>query len=469
VDNFGKNTAENKICGIGQAFEFKKVKTGYEINDYRGISREIVLPKMHNEIPVIHIGKGIFYYKGIKSVVIPDSVTYIGDRAFHGNNLSSITIPDSVIDIGDRAFSDNQLTKLIIPEMVKSIGNYAFENNQLKSVVIPDSVTYIGDFVFCKNQLNALIIPDAVKTIGKGAFSNNQLKSVVIPDSVISIRSNAFENNHLKGLIIPDSVTHIGDKCFFKNNLTDIILGNSIMSIGKEAFKNNQLKSVVIPDSVTYIGDRAFENNHDLKLYCKPNSHAEKHFVANNIPFSYSTPDNVSDSVKIKLVETFEDNPELEKEEISTEKNARDKGIEFETFFLDLFPERDYILLKRTNKIDPINGAFVKNNLKIDMQFRDCKTRQIFAVKCRYRRGLFMGRFDWDSKYLLSSYREFERDNNVPIFISMGLGGIPEKPERVFFMPLKEIPYSKLYPNILENYEIKNAEDVFKILNEYLK
>ena len=46
----------------------------------------------------------------------------------------------------------------------------------------------------------------------------------------------------------------------------------------------------------------------------------------------------------------------------------------------------------------------------------------------------------------------------------MGLGGTPEKPEQIFLMPLKEIQYNSIYPSELENYEVKDEDEVFKIL-----
>ena len=54
--------------------------------------------------------------KGIKSVVIPDSVTSIGAGAFSRCPLTSVTIPDSVTSIGESAFRGcKNLSSLTIP------------------------------------------------------------------------------------------------------------------------------------------------------------------------------------------------------------------------------------------------------------------------------------------------------------------------------------------------------------------
>jgi hypothetical protein len=60
---------------------------------------------------------------GIKTTVIPNSVTRIGNRAFSGcTGLTSITIPNSVTSIGGSAFSGcTGLTSIFIPLSVEYI------------------------------------------------------------------------------------------------------------------------------------------------------------------------------------------------------------------------------------------------------------------------------------------------------------------------------------------------------------
>ncbi|MCH5177176.1 MAG: leucine-rich repeat domain-containing protein, partial [Prevotellaceae bacterium] len=66
--------------------------------------------------------------ESLKSICIPDSVTFIGNSAFFGcESLKSICIPDSVTFIGDSAFQRcESLKSICIPESVTSIGEYAF-------------------------------------------------------------------------------------------------------------------------------------------------------------------------------------------------------------------------------------------------------------------------------------------------------------------------------------------------------
>jgi hypothetical protein len=110
-------------------FEYKKSNGKITITKYIGKTKDVVIPKKINGLPVTAIGDEAFAWKRLTGVVIPDSVTSIGDEAFSRNQLTSVIIPDSVTSIGDGAFEDNQLTSVIIPDSVTSIGNAAFDYN----------------------------------------------------------------------------------------------------------------------------------------------------------------------------------------------------------------------------------------------------------------------------------------------------------------------------------------------------
>jgi len=247
------------------------------ITGYTGTGGNVTIPAEIDGKPVTAIidggsnGNGVFSYKQLTSVTIPNSVTSIGRAAFSYNQLTSVTIPNSVTSIGSAAFYDNQLTSVVIPNSVTEIGGIAFSDNQLTSVVISNSVTFIGDGAFFLNRLTSVTIPNSVTEIGSTAFSNNQLTSVTIPSSVTSIGEGAFNGNQLTSVTIPNSVTSIGDGAFSRNQLTSVVIPNSVTSIGDNAFYWNRLTSVTIPDSVTFIGDGAFSLNQLISVTI-PNS-----------------------------------------------------------------------------------------------------------------------------------------------------------------------------------------------------
>ena len=271
------------LMGGTEGFVFTRGDGGYAVTSFTGTSTAVVIPALHNGLPVVSIGNWAFRDTRLTSVTIPDSVTSIGYRAFENNRLASVIIPDSVTSIAARAFSGNDLTGITISGSDVYIGQYAFANNLLTSVTIGNNVTSIGLSAFANNLLTSVTIGNSVTSIRAGAFSDNRLASVTIPGSVVyigqyafannllanvtignsvaSISTGAFLNNRLTGVTIPDSVTYIGNRAFRDNRLANITIGNSVTGIGDHAFSNNQLTSVIIPNSVTFIGVWAFRDN----------------------------------------------------------------------------------------------------------------------------------------------------------------------------------------------------------------
>ena len=189
--------------------------------------------------------------RGLKSVTIPDSVTYIGNNLFlNCESLTEITIPDSVIDLGDALFEGcKNLSKVKLPQNLTSIGVSLFSGcESLNEITIPQRVTVIdgGAFNKCVSLTN-ITIPNSVTIIGEGAFSHcENLTEIIIPDSVTSIGGSAF-----LGCI----------------GLTEVIIPDGVSSMGESAFQScKALETVTIPLSLTNIsgyglfaGDRALK------------------------------------------------------------------------------------------------------------------------------------------------------------------------------------------------------------------
>ncbi len=231
----------------------------------------------------------------IKTVVIPDGVTYIGEGAFaYCTSLTDVTIPDSVTQIGEGAFAfcislrkavlPSGLTKIpmgmfmycisleevTIPDGVTSIEDAAFGLcMNLKAVEIPSGVTYIGSAAFAQcSSLKSITIPSGVKEIKDSTFTGcSALRTVFIPSGVTAIGSSAFEGCiSLKSIEIPSSVRTLGNYAFQDcSSLTSISLPYYLTEIGNYAFNNcSSLTSVTIPYNVTSIGQYAFYGCNNL-------------------------------------------------------------------------------------------------------------------------------------------------------------------------------------------------------------
>ena len=110
----------------------------------------------------------------IKTVTMPDTVTYIGSEAFYQCNIISIKFSNSLEYIGSYAFSHcSSLTKLEFPNSLDYIGGSAFSYcSNLKEVVFPDSLYAIGSFAFKQcTSLEIAVLPDSIVEKGSNIFS----------------------------------------------------------------------------------------------------------------------------------------------------------------------------------------------------------------------------------------------------------------------------------------------------------
>jgi len=139
------------VGGIGEKSSWE-VFTHEDADSLKG--EHIVIPSGYDEV-----GECAFNWReDIKSVIVPEGVSYIANSAFaglyHGKNLTKVVLPDSVKVIDTGAFRDNEgLTEITIGNSLREIGMFAFSDCiSLKRVLLPDSLVRVkrGAFLGCK-------------------------------------------------------------------------------------------------------------------------------------------------------------------------------------------------------------------------------------------------------------------------------------------------------------------------------
>lgn len=127
------------------------------IRKYKGAGGTIEIPATLGGYPVTGIKMQAFIEcTSLKSVSMPESMTWIGDSAFAGcTGLEQVEFSPNLTTIGPNSFySCNGLTSVVVPDKVTSIESLAFFGClKLESITIPASVTTLDStFVFgCTN------------------------------------------------------------------------------------------------------------------------------------------------------------------------------------------------------------------------------------------------------------------------------------------------------------------------------
>jgi len=145
--------------------------------------------------------------------------------------------------------------------------------------------------------------------------------------------------------------------------------------------------------------------------------------------------------------------------EISTPDTFR-KGEEFETYVRNhLFPKDKYTLLQKTHNYVGNKDDFVDNTKEPDFKFKSVSGITFF-LEAKYRSNYFNGAIEWCKPYQLRRYREI--DKYTQVYVVIGIGSEPNNPTQLFFIPLKDIKYTKLFRSFLQSYEVSTKKYIYE-------
>ena len=97
--------------------------TDLMITKYYGSLSDVVIPDTYKNYTVTTIGHSVFDNDGIKTVVVPDTVTDIQDYAFASNkNMTSIKLPANLEHLGTNAFFYCMSLEVHVPSVPEPAG-----------------------------------------------------------------------------------------------------------------------------------------------------------------------------------------------------------------------------------------------------------------------------------------------------------------------------------------------------------
>lgn len=290
----------------------EEIPNGVSINNYTCHNKVVAIPEQIDvngvKNDVIEIKSSVFKEKGLKSVIIPNTVKDIGDETFANNELTTIVIPDSVISIGDAAFFNNKISYARISNNLHDLSDYLFYGNRLEKIELPDSITSIGKSTFEKNLIKEVVLPNNLITLGESSFRDNFLEEVEIPGRVTEISNDAFLSNKIKRLEISNGVTRIGEYAFAYNLLTNIIIPYNVNSIDYYAFVGNDLLTdIKVDDCFGNLPDQYWTDNKNI-VY---NQNCSSIIVDNSISgqLKFNTTKKTWFNTNSEIFVTFQDFP----------------------------------------------------------------------------------------------------------------------------------------------------------------
>lgn len=216
------------------------------------------------------IYSGVFQNTGLKSIVIPDTVTYLASSAFAGcSSLESVQLSTSLEILYDNTFEGCvKLDNVVVPEGVTDIRTEVFLNcTGLHDISLPEGLLRIGNNAFkgC-TELRSIDLPESTFSLGSSAFYGcTALRSITLHEGVATLGAGAFAGcTNLETVYFNAINCEDGSKSdpVFGNctSFTTLILGEEVVSISIYMFYGcSAIRSVVIPASVISISYGAFE------------------------------------------------------------------------------------------------------------------------------------------------------------------------------------------------------------------
>lgn len=213
----------------------------------------------------------------LTSVKFPSSLRQIYGNAFSKNSaLQAVTFNDGLDGIGSSAFSDSGLKTVTLPNSLTYLGDYAFSNcKDLASISIGTGITEIPYMCFTGcNALTSVDLPEHVTSIGGGAYSYcNGLVSITLPSSIQAVGASAFAScSNLEEVVIPDNVTTLGEKAFqYDKKLKHVQIGKGVATLEKDLFNScESLSSVELSEGLTAVKAFVFQYCSSLKSVTFP-------------------------------------------------------------------------------------------------------------------------------------------------------------------------------------------------------
>lgn len=206
----------------------------------------------------------VTYPSGLKSIVLPDSVTKVGASVFDFcEKLESVTLPNnpSFTTLGNTMFRGCiSLKEINLPDSLTFLGTSTFQESGLEKVTIPAGVTQLG------NSATACALGTDAKTFYKCLA----LKEVTFHENFKKVGQKVFYGcTNLTTLNNTQTIEFLGNSAFRKSGITSIDLTGLVASgetssshktIGTYVFEGcTNLTEVKIPNLQRF-GNYMFQN-----------------------------------------------------------------------------------------------------------------------------------------------------------------------------------------------------------------
>lgn len=147
-----------------------------------------------------------------------------------------------------------------------------------------------------------------------------------------------------------------------------------------------------------------------------------------------------------------------------SDQNAQ-RGYEFEQWVVNRFDPTVLSLLEWSSD-KGVNGWTPISSMHPDLVFRDktsmCRHPRRFAVECKWREKNWRGGIEWARPEQIVRYQTFSERYKMPVFVVIGIGGSPLRPEEVYLVPLEKLAVPFVSLAYLSRFRRRVADEMFR-------
>lgn len=156
-----------------------------------------------------------------------------------------------------------------------------------------------------------------------------------------------------------------------------------------------------------------------------------------------------------------------ENTEHTSEEISKKKGNDFEDYMIQLLGKQKDV--KFVGKVSDYhkNGISALENFEPDLKF---KYKAVpFAVECKWRQSFGSGSISWAKDRQIKNYNEYQKNKKETVYIALGVGGKPGKPQHLYLIPLSKLKYETFKEKYVAAFEIKEESEIVKFLQQQSK
>jgi hypothetical protein len=133
---------------------------------------------------------------------------------------------------------------------------------------------------------------------------------------------------------------------------------------------------------------------------------------------------------------------------------AKKSGDDFEKYVVQNFSKK-YYKLKEWAGDKYVKGVYAETTQNPDllMELTTQPESHLFSVECKWRKEFHNDFIQFAKEAQLKRYKKYEKDNGIPVFIALGVGGTPSKPAQLFVIPLRYLKKINVHKDQLEGYQ----------------